>query len=177
MSAISPVVVLNALLFQATWFATLIGGAEGQWHWGAIALVGLLVFSAWRNSLRRDLGLLAILAVLGFCLDSVWAATGVLDYGDQANRLGSILLAPIWITLLWMGVGLTTRHSLKFLADRPRLGAVLAGGAAVPSYLGGQRLGAVVIPDPYALGFIVVAWAAVFFLIFKTVDTTDLKVS
>ncbi len=171
----SVLVVVNALLFQITWFATLIGGAQGQWHWGAMGIVALLCFSAWRRSLPRDLMLVATLAVVGFCLDSIWAASGVLDYGSQANQLAGLTLAPVWIVLLWMGVGLTTRHSLKFLADRPALGAVLAGGAAIPSYLGGERLGAVVIPEVLALGFIVVAWGTLFFVLFKNVDTTDLS--
>lgn len=168
-------VVINALLFQATWFACVIGGANGQWHWGVVGIIALLGFSFWRNSLPRDVALLSILAVIGFCLDSMWAATGLLDFGEQTNYLAGIALAPIWITMLWMGVGLTTRHSLKFLADRPALGALLAGGAAVPSYLGGQRLGAVAIPELINLGLIALAWGTVFFVLFKTVDTTDLS--
>lgn len=166
-------VVVNALLFQATWFASVIGGGQGHWYWGVPGILALLAFSYWRNSLARDGALLLVLAAVGFCLDSVWAATGVLDFGVQANRLGALLLAPFWITLLWMGVGLTTRHSLKFLADRPTLGAVLAGGAAVPSYLGGQRLGAVAIPEWTGLAVIALTWAAVFYVLFKVVDTTD----
>ncbi len=169
----SVTVVVNALLFQATWFACVIGGAQGQWQWGALGILALLGFSFWRNSLARDVALLSVLAVVGFCLDSLWAATGVLDYGAQTNYWGAVALAPVWITLLWMGVGLTTRHSLKFLADRPALGALLAGGAAVPSYLGGQRLGAVVVPEWASLGIIALAWALAFFVLFSVVDTTD----
>jgi len=168
----SVAVVVNALLFQVTWLACVIGGAQGQWYWGLLGIAGLLGFSFWKNSLARDVALLSVLAVAGFCLDSVWAATGVLDYGAQTNHWGAFALAPVWITLLWMGVGLTTRHSLKFLADRPALGAVLAGGAAVPSYLGGQRLGAVVVPEWTSLGIIALVWAVGFFVLFSLVDTT-----
>jgi hypothetical protein len=58
-------------------------------------------------------------------------------------------------------------HSLSVFSVKPWFGAIMAGGASLPSYLAGERLGAVVIPDLHAMGFIISVWAALFFIMFS----------
>ena len=174
--------IVNAVLFQITWFACVLGGAQGIWLWGAIGVALLLVYSYSQSYLSQDLKFVGVLLVAGLCLDSFWATIGILDFGSEAKRLeffgnsvlflgNNVLVAPPWILLLWAGVGLTLMHSLGFFVERPWLGALMAGGASVPSYLAGQRLGAVVLPDPYALGFIVLTWAVLFCILFSWART------
>jgi len=161
----------NAVLFQLTWFACVLGGARGEWLWGVLGVAALMLFSACQTTLGRDLKFVAVLVVVGLCLDSLWATTGVLDFGAEARAIefdGFVLrVAPIWILMLWAGVGLTLLHSLAVFASRPWLGAIMAGGASIPSYLAGQRLGGVIIPEPLALGIIVSVWALLFFVMFN----------
>ena len=163
--------IINAVLFQITWFGCVLGGARGVWVWGALGVLALVLFSQLQTTLRRDLRFVAVLVAVGFCLDTLWATTGVLDFGAEAHALvlGSfdLRLAPVWILFLWSGVGLTLMHSLGVFVSRPWLGALMAGGASVPSYLAGERLGGVVIPEPYALRIIVCVWGSLFFLMFS----------
>lgn len=153
--------LINAGLFQVTWFACVLGGAAGNSVWGAAALASLLAFSSVRPFLRSDLALAVVLGLVGLGLDTLWIRTEVLDYGSA--------VAPAWIIMLWMGVGLTLNHSLSMFGDRPWLGGLMAGSAAPLSYLGGERLGGVVVPDPWMLAVVAAVWFALFTLAFALV--------
>lgn len=163
--------LFNAVLFQITWFGCVMGGARGQWWWGLVGITALVWFSHWRATLKRDLRFVAVLIGIGLCLDTLWATTGVLDFQAEAYPVSiagvELRLAPIWILMLWAGVGLTLMHSLGVFVPRPWLGALMAGGASLPSYLAGERLGGVIIPQPYALGIIICVWALLFFCMFS----------
>jgi hypothetical protein len=160
--------LLNAALFQGAWFACVLGGAAGTSAWGAGAVAGLLAFAAIRDRLRSDLAYAAVGAAVGFALDTLWIQAGVLDYAGAA-------VAPAWIVLLWAGVGLTLNHSMAPFALRPWLGAMLAGASAPLSYLGGERLGAVTVPEPMLLGVVAVAWMAVFGVAFRMARGTCVR--
>lgn len=164
-------VIVNALLFQLTWFGCVMGGASGSWYWGLAGIAALLAFSGTQGTLTRDLRFVGVLIVVGFLLDSLWASTQVLDYGVNAQPLtgaaSGLVLAPVWITLLWAGVGLTLMNSLNFFVARPWLGALMAGGASLPSYLAGERLGAVVVPEMSLFPIIMVTWGLLFFVMFR----------
>jgi len=154
--------LLNAALFQGAWFACVLGGAVGSSVWGAGAVLALAAFAALRDRWRTDLVLASIAAAVGFGLDTLWIRAGILDYGG-------VTFAPAWIVLLWVGVGLTLNHSLALFAPRPWLGGLLAGLGAPLSYLGGERLGAVVVPDPWLLPVISLTWFLVFTVAFLQV--------
>lgn len=151
--------LINAGLFQAAWFACVLGGAVGNIWWGGVALLALLAFAWSKPYLKSDLLFAATGGLLGLALDTLWIRTGVLDYNGAS-------LAPVWIVMLWVGVSLTLNHSLSLFASRPLLGGLLAGGCAPLSYLGGERLGAVLVPDPWMLAYICAAWFGVFTLAF-----------
>jgi hypothetical protein len=115
----------------------------------------------------RDLVLASVAAVVGFLLETVWIRAGVLDYAGA-------VVAPAWIVLLWVGVGLTVNHSLAFLQRRPWLGGAMAGATAPLSYLAGERFGAVVVPDPWLLAAVSAAWFLLFALGFALARAGDL---
>jgi len=162
-----PINLVHIAFFQLTWFASVMGAARGTTLWGLVGIGLLLMFSVFRNTLRSDLLFVCVLLPIGWMLDSLWAYTGILDYGTE--------FAPLWILLLWAAVGLSLNHSMSLFVERPRLGAFLAGGAAPFSYLGGERLGAAVIPDPYALAVIALAWGCVFYGVFHVANRVRLS--
>ncbi len=158
--------IANGVLFQGAWFACVIGGAADSSVWGAAALAALLAMSLYGSSPARDLLLAGAVVVVGLILETVWIRTGVLDYQGA-------VLAPPWIVMLWAAVGLTVNHCLSMFKARPWLGGVLAGAGAPFSYLGGERLGAVIVPDPYQLVFVSVVWLLLFTLIFAVAREGD----
>lgn len=159
--------VVNAVLFQAAWFACVLGGARDVALWGFIVVVGLAGYSFAAGTAGRDLVLASVAAVVGFLLETVWIRTGVLVYGEA-------LVAPPWIVLLWVGVGLSLNHSLAFLKPRPWLGGVFAAASAPLSYLAGARFGAVAVPDPWLLGAVSAAWLLLFTAAFALARVGDL---
>ena len=160
MANVSKKNVINGVLFQGTWFACVLGGAQGLF-WPGAAMVAAMIFSlANAPSLRHDLLLALVLVPVGGLLDTGWIMLGVLDYHSAA-------LAPTWIILMWLAVALTINHSLAFFRDRPWLGAAAVLGAAPLSYLAGERFGAVTVPEPWWLIAISLSWGLLFLLLFR----------
>lgn len=152
--------ILNAVLFQAIWFACVLGGAHG-WFWpGALGVLLLILSLAPSPALRHDALLATLLMPIGALLDTLWIHTGVLDFNGAA-------IAPAWIILMWLAVALTINHSLEFFRDRPLLGAAAVFCAAPLSYLAGERLGAVIVPDPILLVAVSTTWAVLFYGAFR----------
>jgi hypothetical protein len=97
---------------------------------------------------------------------------GVLDYCQAAIALPlGITLAPSWIIMLWLAVGLSIRHSLYFLVTRPLFGALLVGCGSPLSYLTGERFGAVVIPSLEGMVVLAAVWIALFYVVFSRAKT------
>ena len=131
-------IVVNAVLFQMVWFATVAGAGHGLW-WTGIPV--LLLFAFWQLRTTRwpraDTQLLLFAIVLGGVVDTVLAAGGWMRY---ATPWPSNVLAPIWIIVLWAGFALTINHSLAFLKGRV-LFAILFGAIGGPlAYFGASRL-------------------------------------
>ncbi|MEQ8858201.1 MAG: DUF2878 domain-containing protein [Pseudomonadales bacterium] len=160
----------NGAVFQLAWFACVIGGAAGTSLWGAVALAALLGMSIYGGSSGRDLGLAGAIATVGFMLESLWIHTGVLDYQGAS-------LAPAWIVMLWAAVGLTVNHCLSMFKARPWLGGLLAGAGAPFSYLGGERLGAVIVDAPIELLAVSAVWLVLFTAIFMAAREVDRMVA
>lgn len=159
---INPAILANGALFQAAWFGCVLGGANDANFWGVPALA-LLGWQSIRGIYTRlDAAWMAAALAMGLILDTLWIKTGILVYDGWA-------WAPVWILVLWCALGLTMNHSMRFFAERPLMGAVLAGGSAPFSYLGGERLGAVMVPDPVQLVWVSLTWGLVFWLAFTLV--------
>ena len=153
---------INIIGFQLVWIITVGGAAHGLW-WAGLPVLAL--FALWQRRVshvpRADLKLVLIAALLGFAVDSAFAASQWLQY--QA-ALPSPMLAPVWIVVLWISFALTLNHSLQFLRGR-HVWAVLFGavGGPVAYLLAGRGWGALNFgrPDWHVLLALALAWALV----------------
>lgn len=154
--------ILNFILFQAGWFACVLGGAHGM-PFTAVAAAGAVIgVSLWRFSGDRagDARLFLAVALTGFCVDTVHLHFGVFSLiGDQRFPH----LCPLWLVALWALFGTTLRGSLSWLAGRYGLAAMLGAVAGPLSYLGGAQLGAVTMHPNRFFGIAALAagWAVV----------------
>ena len=140
----------NALWFQGTWFAAVIGREDLLPLTVSLILLHLALV---RNRLP-EMRQLALVALAGLALDCFLTLSGVFVFEGS-------LLVPAWLGCLWLAFATTLYRCFAFMASRPWLAAVL-GATVVPfNYCIGARLGAVELPLGYVPSFAImaVAWA------------------
>ncbi len=150
-------IVLNFIFFQLLWFSCVVGaGAYGMaWlAYGALLPIGVLTF--YSKTRTADLLVAVVALAAGLIIDNVWVAVEILHYPDST-------LAPFWIALLWVGLGLTVNHSMALFRDHTLWGSLIVGLAAPITYLAGERFGAVEVTALALTPFISLAWFLVFY--------------
>ena len=145
----------NAALFQAGWFACVLGG-DGPWLLIGVAV--LAVHLLWISSWTKDGALIIGVTVAGTLLDTLLRALGVFQFSEPGP------LIPFWLMLLWALLATTLRHCLAWSA-RPWWRAAVLGAVGGPlSYYAGSQLAGVefgfdVAPTLIGLALL---WAVVF---------------
>ena len=147
--------LVNAVLFQAGWFACVFA-AKQPWLL-AVPIAALLVHFLWTSSWAVEGRLVASVMLLGSVLDSFLLNIGVLDFGSNS------LLLPAWLALLWALMGTTLNHSLAWSARHWWLASLLGGVGGSLSYLAGSRIADVSFPYGQTPTLILLAaiWAVV----------------
>ncbi|MEM1436924.1 MAG: DUF2878 domain-containing protein [Pseudomonadota bacterium] len=152
-------VLSNAVAFKAVWVSAIVGGANLNPWLGVWAGAAALALHLWQAPAKGSaLRLVLLAALIGFSSDSLFAATGLLQYssGQPVAWLG-----PVWILALWVAFGTTLNVAFRWLQGRWAL-AVLLGAICGPlSYLTGSQMGAVSFANQtLALACVSAAWAA-----------------
>lgn len=151
-------VAVNFFLFQAGWFACVLGAARGfPWHGALVALL-IAAFIVFRSQRPRDeLALVAAAAVAGFAFDSALALTGWVDF---EGAVPAPLLAPVWMVALWALFATTLNVSLRWLREWPVLGMLFGAVGGPVAYYAGERLGALQFTAPLpGLAAVAAGWA------------------
>lgn len=151
--------VANVLGFQAVWFASVIGAANGlPWAGPVTAAIYAAAHFAWTPDRQGDLRMLAIALLMGVVADSLLAATGVLAF---ASPWPWTFAAPVWILAMWAGFALTLNHSMAFLRERWLVAAAFGALGGPLAYWGAaQGFDAVDFGRglPMALAALAVVW-------------------
>ena len=123
--------IANAVLFQLSWLACVLGGNS---YWLAVPAVALLIHFFWVSSWAAEGKLVVSVMLAGAALDSFLLQLGVFTF------VGQELLAPLWLAMLWAMLATTLNHSLGWTA-RPIWRAALLGAIGGPlSYVAGAEL-------------------------------------
>lgn len=150
--------IANALLFQAGWFACVLGGTSA---WLLVPLAALFVHFTWISSWAAEGKLVVSVMLAGAALDSFLLQMGVFSFA------GDPVLAPLWLVLMWALLGTTLNHCLAWSA-KPVWMACLLGAIAGPfSYFAGATLADVGLPLGAQASVIILAlcWAAFYPLV------------
>ena len=161
--------LLNAILFQITWFACVLGAAN-QLIWpGIICCTG---FAIWQPQAKRrhssDLTIVWYSIIAGLIIDSSWIKLGFFNYQSPWPH---VAIAPIWIIALWLSFALSINHSLSWLKSHPILPTTMGLIGAPLSYWAGHKLGALefITPPAYSLSCLGIVWAITLsFLFYKS---------
>ena len=162
----------NFVVFEAAWFACILGVAHGQPLWGTAAVVAAI---AWHVAISArpatECALVAILCAIGFVAES-----GVVAQGHVAYPAGQPVawLAPYWMVALWGEFGIALNVTLRWLKRRPWLAALLGAVFGPLSFMGGVRLGgARFVDEPAALVTLACMWAVLMPLVMWISDRFD----
>lgn len=167
--------IINAVLFQALWFACVLGGAA-QTLWPAlIAGAVMIIWQSLPNNRHANDRLLVVAAmILGLIIDTCWTLFGAMQFAHHAPLGG---LAPAWIIVMWVGFALTINHSMAWLRKHPLLPALMGFIGGPMAYLAGRKLGAVeYLIDPLILSLLLgIAWAISLTILVKLAQTGQSK--
>jgi hypothetical protein len=155
-------ILLNLVLFQLGWIATVAGAGNGMWWAGPLSLVVLAAvtfrLSPWP---RTDLALVCSACLLGLVIDSAYIQFGLMRFAEPVPFMD---LAPIWILGMWMSFALTLNHSMRVF-KRHLLAAGVFGlvGGPLAYYVAGRNFHAVeMLASPWLVyGSIAVVWGLV----------------
>jgi hypothetical protein len=151
-------IFLNVALFQAGWFACVLGAARGApWLGPLVVLAAAALHLRVARRPLLELYLLLSAAALGLLVDSLLLSSGWLEY---PNGLWLAGFAPYWIVAMWMLFATTLNVSLAWLHGRLVLAALLGAVGGPLSYLAGEKLGGIYLLQPVAaLAALAIAWA------------------
>ena len=153
--------VINFIVFQAAWFAAVLGAAHGMPWLGVIAVpLALALHLALSPTWRPEFLLALAAAGTGFVFDSILIALRM--FSPVAYIFPSSFSA-LWMVMLWVNLATTMNVSMGWLRGRYALGAVFGAIGGPMAYYSGAKLGAMTrLPDPGGLVGIGIAWAIAF---------------
>jgi len=150
-------IVANFVAFQLGWFACVLGAAHGL-PWAGSTVVLAIVAWHLRRAVRprAELVLVLIAAGIGALWDSALAALGLVQFPHGVLIEGT---APHWMVALWMVFATTLNLSLAWLKRSLALAAAFGGVGGPLAYLGGAKLGALVLVEQGpALAALALGW-------------------
>lgn len=149
----------NFVVFQAAWFAAVLGAAHGLAVWGCacvVVAIGWHVASSARPV--AEARLVAAVLLVGLIVESGMAWQGFTGFtsGQLSPRT-----APYWMVALWGLLAISLNVTLRWLKNRWWLAVVLGAVSGPLSFASGTRLGAAhFIETTPALVTLACVWAA-----------------
>ena len=127
-------VLLNIVIFQAGWFASIVWLNTGAL--AALVIGASLHYLLISRSVPEWL-VIAAGAMLGVSMDMAWQRLGLVHYSE--TLAGGF---PFWLCVIWVLFMTTLAHSLQWLQHNLVLASVAGALAAPFSYWAGVKLGA-----------------------------------
>ena len=149
--------IINLTLFQAAWFAAVLGAAGGAPWLGPLVMVPVLaVHLSLTDDRQGELKLLLAAGVLGFLYDTALVTAGVFS---PLRHLVPHPFSPPWMVGLWMNFAATLNVSMVWLRGRYLLAAVFGAIGGPLAYYSGAKLGATeALPSLNGMLVLAVGW-------------------
>ena len=164
--------LVNFMLYQAAWFASILGAANGRPFLGVI--VSVLVVG-WHLRVSKqplsELKLVFMTGVIGAAWESILTHQQWVHY-ESADPQS----VPSWILTLWLAFATTLNQSLRWLKNHLWLSALLGMVGGPLAWFGGMHLGGLTLSDPIvSLVIIGVGWAVIMPVLFVLAKRYDLN--
>jgi hypothetical protein len=150
--------IANLVVFQAAWFAAVLGAAHQIPLWGTACLIAAI---AWHLGISArpavEARLIGVVALIGFVAESAIVMQGHVRYPSGQPVAW---LAPYWIVAMWAELAIALNVTLRWLKGRPGLAALLGAVGGPASFAGGVKLGGAQFIDRLpALATLACVWA------------------
>jgi len=164
--------VANVALFQAGWFACVLGASHGLPWIGAITAA---IVVAWHVARAAhpviELRLVGTAAAVGALFETVLVQSGWISFPGGMLVDG---IAPYWMVAMWALFATTLNVSLRWLRPHAWLAALLGAVGGPAAYYAGVRLGALEFTTAgAALAAIAIGWAILTPLLLRVARRLD----
>ena len=131
--------IFNAAGFQGVWWLCVLGALWGVQYLGPIAMlifiaIHMLIIGKGKNELL----FLFLIACIGTIVDSIKLTSGFISYMGGYETIK--IIAPLWITAMWVGFASTINHSLGWVHGRYLIAIMLGVIFGPLSYILGVKL-------------------------------------
>jgi len=149
--------VINVVLFQAAWFAAVLGAARGTLWLGPLCMIPVLaVHLALQENRRGEVKLLLAAGMLGFLFDTAFVAGGVFT---PLQHLFPRPFSPPWMICLWLNFAATLNVSMAWLRGQYILAAAFGAVGGPLAYYSGAKLGATEgLPTTTGMLLLAIGW-------------------
>ena len=142
--------LVNAILFQLSWFSLVLGFYNGLLGFLFVLLMLLHRLLICTQPIR-EMSLVCLVCVLGITSDALLFKFQVY----QTVTGEDFVLVPIWLMGLWLAFSLTLFGSLKWLVDHGIWFVGLVSVVGPFSYVAGASLGALQVSSEYVYWMII----------------------
>lgn len=138
--------LIKYALYQAGWFACVLGGASHR-PWTGFLIAMILIGVHLTLSLDRFLEarLVVLVTAVGAVVEIVQIAAGT--YRFTSGTVNDALPPP-WLLAMWAQFATTFRFSLRRVITRPVFAALFGAAGGPIAFLAGARVGAVILLPP-----------------------------
>ena len=131
--------LVNFAVFQAAWFAAVLGAAHQMALWGTMAVVAAF---AWHITVSarpaEEAKLFGLVCLIGFVIETGNALLGHVTY---ASGQPVATLAPYWMVALWGLLAIALNVTMRWMKGRYLLAALLGAFVGPASFVSGVKLG------------------------------------
>ena len=138
----------NFIVFEAAWFAAVLGAAHQVPLWGTTCVIAAI---AWHLGVSArpapEAVLVGLACVIGLVVETAVAMQGHVAYPSGQPVAG---LAPYWMVALWGELAIALNVTMRWLKGRWWLAALLGAIGGPAAFSGGVELGGAVFIDKTA---------------------------
>lgn len=148
--------IFNYIALQVMWFVCVAFGSKGHMLWPTVCFaLFLAVHFALSPYKKSDLIICAVAMLGGIVLDTVWSATQLIHYGENAIHP----IAPVWIAYLWCTFALTLHHCMAWLKKRYVLACLFSAISGPVSFYAATKVGQIEFLNvPLAPVLLAITW-------------------
>ena len=148
----------NLVTYQFGWFMCVLCAMRDV-AWAGILIAALLMAVQLLNGSRpaREAAVIVSVALIGGLWETALVWGHLISYPSHG---AASIVAPPWMFMLWGLFASTLNVSMRWLQGRPVLAAFVGSVSGPLAYAGGERIGALTMPNPTgAYLALAVGWA------------------